>query len=269
MEKSDEKIDLKQYDLDIFLRDLNELNIFLGEKQLYQFMQYYELLVEWNQVMNLTAITKFDEVLKKHFIDSLTLVKVFHLIGIDNLDENQDEILAGTSLIDIGTGAGFPGIPLKIVFPNLKITLMDSLNKRIDFLNNVINVLQLNGIETIHGRAEDYAKPDLLREKYDLCVSRAVANLATLSEYCLPYVKVGGKFIAYKSDKITEEMKDAEYAINLLGGKVKEQVGFTLPHSELYRNLFVVEKCVGTPMKYPRKAGLASKKPLFNNGGLV
>lgn len=267
MEKSDEKIDLKQYDLGMFLQDLNALNIFLNEKQLYQFMQYYELLVEWNQVMNLTAITEFDEVLKKHFIDSLALVKVFHLIGIDHLDENQDDVLAGISLIDIGTGAGFPGIPLKIAFPNVKMTLMDSLNKRIDFLNNVIDVLQLEGIETIHGRAEDYAKPDLLREKYDLCVSRAVANLATLSEYCLPYVKMGGKFIAYKSEKITEEMKDAEYAINLLGGKVKEQIGFTLPYSELYRNLFVVEKSDRTPMKYPRKAGLASKKPLSDMEG--
>lgn len=264
MERSDNKtIDLKQYNLDTFLQDLGELNIVLNDRQLCQFMQYYELLIEWNQIMNLTAITEFDEVLKKHFIDSLTLMKVCNLNRNDSLDKDQNDISAGISLIDIGTGAGFPGIPLKIAFPDLKITLMDSLNKRIDFLNKVIDILQLDGIETIHGRAEDYAKPDLLREKFDLCVSRAVANLATLSEYCLPYVKVGGKFIAYKSEKITDEMKSAEYAIKLLGGKVEEQIGFTLPHSELYRNLVVVEKYDETPMKYPRKAGLASKKPIM------
>lgn len=287
MKKSDPKIiELKNYDLNSFYRDLKELCIVLSEKQLCQFMQYYELLIEWNRVMNLTAITEFDEVLKKHFIDSLSLVKVCSLNRNDNLDksyvlsgnndsnrnfdlgesqdnkENQDYTSTKISLIDIGTGAGFPAVPLKIAFPNIKVTLMDSLNKRIDFLNEVINVLQLDGIEAIHGRAEDYAKPDLMREKYDLCVSRAVANLSTLSEYCLPYVKVGGKFISYKSEKIVDEIKDAEYAIDILGGKVKGQVSFMLPNSDLYRNLFVVEKCVETPMKYPRKAGIASKKPL-------
>ena len=250
IEMSCERIDIKNYNLGTFCQDLKELNIVLNEKQLCQFMQYYELLIEWNQVINLTAITEFNEVLKKHFIDSLTLVKVCDLTE--------------TSVIDIGTGAGFPGIPLKIAFPNLQVTLMDSLGKRVDFLNKVIHVLGLDGIEAIHGRAEDYAKPDLLREKYDLCVSRAVANLASLSEYCLPYVKTGGMFIAYKSEKITEEMKNAEYAINLLGGEVKEQIGFTLPHSELYRNLFVVIKKKETPVKYPRKAGVVTKKPLFD-----
>lgn len=257
MEKSDNKtIDLERYNLDIFFQDLNELNIVLNDQQLYQFMQYYELLVEWNQVMNLTAITEFDEVLKKHFIDSLSLVKAC------DLSSEQNDTSTEISLIDIGTGAGFPGIPLKIAFPNIRVTLMDSLNKRIDFLNEVIAVLGLDGIETIHGRAEDYAKPDLLREKYNLCVSRAVANLSTLSEYCLPYVKAGGKFISYKSEKIIDEIKDAEYAIEILGGKVEEQVSFMLPNSELYRNLFVVTKCADTPLKYPRKAGMASKKPL-------
>lgn len=250
-------IDLKQYNLSVFLKDLNELNIVLSEKQLYQFIQYYELLVEWNQVMNLTAITDFDEVLKKHFIDSLSLVKAC------DPGNGQNGIDTDISLIDIGTGAGFPAVPLKIAFPNLKVTLMDSLNKRIDFLNEVIAVLELDGIETIHGRAEDYARPGLLREKYDLCVSRAVANLSTLSEYCLPYVKVGGKFISYKSEKIIDEIKDAEYAIGILGGKAEEQISFMLPHSELYRTLFVVTKCSETPVKYPRKAGLANKKPLI------
>ncbi|MBD5525900.1 MAG: 16S rRNA (guanine(527)-N(7))-methyltransferase RsmG [Lachnospiraceae bacterium] len=256
-------IELDNYKLNSFQKDLDELNILLTENQLRQFMQYYELLVEWNQVMNLTAITEFDEVLKKHFIDSLSLVKACDLSG------EQNDISTDISLIDIGTGAGFPGIPLKIVFPNIKVTLMDSLNKRVDFLNEVIAVLGLDEIETIHGRAEDYAKPDLLREKYDLCVSRAVANLSTLSEYCLPYVKIGGKFISYKSEKIIDEIKDAEYAIEILGGKVEDQVSFMLPNSELYRNLFVVTKCTDTPLKYPRKAGMASKKPLTRHAVIL
>ena len=243
---------IEKYNLQQFYKDLDELHITLSDYQVNQFLLYYEMLIEKNKVMNLTAITDFDEVLKKHFVDSLSLVKAYDLNDFDN----------DISLIDIGTGAGFPGIPLKIAFPNLKVTLMDSLNKRVDFLNEVINALKLDKINTIHGRAEDYAKPDQLREKYDLCVSRAVANLSTLSEYCLPYVRVSGKFISYKSEKIIEEMKDAEYAIDMLGGKVEEQISFTLPNSELYRNLFVVIKNCTTPNKYPRKAGMANKKPL-------
>ena len=243
---------IEKYNLQQIYKDLDELHITLSDYQVNQFLLYYEMLIEKNKVMNLTAITDFDEVLKKHFVDSLSLVKAYDLNDFDN----------DISLIDIGTGAGFPGIPLKIAFPNLKVTLMDSLNKRVDFLNEVINALKLDKINTIHGRAEDYAKPDQLREKYDLCVSRAVANLSTLSEYCLPYVRVSGKFISYKSEKIIEEMKDAEYAIDMLGGKVEEQISFTLPNSELYRNLFVVIKNCTTPNKYPRKAGMANKKPL-------
>lgn len=241
-----------KYNTQQFYKDLTELDITLSDTQTEQFLTYYEMLIERNQVVNLTAITDFDEVLKKHFVDSLSLVKAY------DLSHNETEI----SLLDIGTGAGFPGIPLKIAFPNMKITLMDSLNKRVDFLNEVISALKLDGIDVIHGRAEDFAKPDQLREKYDLCVSRAVANLSTLSEYCLPYVKVGGKFISYKSEKVAEELKEAEYAIDVLGGKVESQIDFTLPDSDIYRNLVVIDKISETPRKYPRKAGTASKNPL-------
>ena len=241
-----------QYNLQQFYKDLRELDITLSDSQVEQFITYYEMLIEKNQVMNLTAITDWDEVLKKHFVDSLSLVKTFDLSSAG----------AEISLIDIGTGAGFPGIPLKIAFPDVKVTLMDSLNKRVDFLNEVIAALKLDGINAIHGRAEDFAKPDQLREKYDLCVSRAVANLSTLSEYCLPYVKVGGKFISYKSEKSAEEMEEAENAIDILGGKIQDQITFMLPGSDIYRNLVVIEKISETPQKYPRKAGMASKKPL-------
>ena len=255
------KIELESYNLNIFLKDLKELNISLSENQLCQFMQYYELLIEWNQVMNLTAITDFDEVCKKHFIDSLSLIKAYDE-NSDINSENKIKLYSSVSVIDIGTGAGFPGIPLKIVFPDMKITLLDSLNKRINFLQTVINELELKNIEAIHGRAEDFAGKGKLREKYDLCVSRAVANLSTLSEYCLPYVKVGGKFISYKSEKIAEEMAGAEKAIAILGGKVEKQVKFMLPDSDIYRNLVVVYKCKNTPAKYPRKAGIPAKEPI-------
>ncbi len=239
----------KNYDTSQFEKDIQEMGIALSEKQIEQFLRYYEMLVEWNEVMNLTAITEYEDVMKKHFVDSISLIKGY-------------DISQNATVIDVGTGAGFPGLALKIAYPNLQVTLLDSLNKRIQFLNAVIEELQLTGVETVHGRAEDYAKPAKLRESFDLCVSRAVANLSTLSEYCLPFVKVGGQFISYKSEKITEEMASAENAIRLLGGKVKNQVEFQLPDSDIYRNLFIIEKIKETPKKFPRKAGLPSKEPL-------
>jgi 16S rRNA (guanine527-N7)-methyltransferase len=245
-------MNLNSYNLSKFENGLNALGITLSERQFEQFMEYYELLIEWNGFMNLTAITEFDEVCTKHFIDSLSLCKTFDLSG-------------DITVIDIGTGAGFPGIPLKIAYPNLKVTLLDSLGKRVKFLNEVIQNIGLSNIEAIHGRAEDFSnptKPENLRESFDLCVSRAVANLSTLSEYCLPYVKVGGYFISYKSEKIVEEMKNATKAIEILGACVDGQEEFVLPNSDIYRNLFKIKKIKPTPRKYPRKAGLPSKEPL-------
>lgn len=240
---------MAEYNTEQFEKDCAELGVLLTKDQVQQFLKYYEMLVEWNEVMNLTAITEYDEVMKKHFVDSISLCRAY-------------DITQKKSVIDVGTGAGFPGLALKIAFPNLQVTLLDSLNKRINFLNEVIQTLGLSGVETIHGRAEDFAKPGKCREKYDLCVSRAVANLSTLSEYCLPFVKKGGKFISYKSEKIVEEMNAAQHAIQILGGRIEGQVEFTLPDSDIYRNLFVITKEKPTPAKYPRKAGLPSKEPL-------
>ena len=236
-------------DINQFKKDTEQLGIKLTEKQVDQFIEYYEMLAESNKVMNLTAITEFRDVLKKHFVDSLTLIK-------------EVDLTKKWTIMDVGTGAGFPGLALKIAFPELKVTLLDSLNKRVQFLNKVIEKLELTDIEALHGRAEDYAKADKLREKFDICVSRAVANLSTLSEYCLPYVKEKGYFIPYKSEKGSEEIKNAEKALQILGGKVIKEDEFLLPDSDITRKLVVIRKIRKTPEKYPRKAGLPSKNPL-------
>lgn len=233
----------------VLTEKVKELSIVLNDKQIQQFEQYYNILVEWNKVMNLTAITEYEEVVEKHFLDSLTIVNAIHVEKIE-------------TLIDVGTGAGFPGIPLKIAFPHLKVTLLDSLNKRIKFLNEVIDLLELNDIKVIHGRAEDYAKQAEYREQYDICVSRAVANLATLSEYCLPYVKVDGLFVPYKSGEIDEELKSSEKAVSILGGKVEEVVKFQLPGTDIGRSFVKIHKIKETKKKYPRKAGMPTKEPL-------
>lgn len=233
----------------VLTEKVKELSIVLNDKQIQQFEQYYNILVEWNKVMNLTAITEYEEVVEKHFLDSLTIVNAIHVEKIE-------------TLIDVGTGAGFPGIPLKIAFPHLKVTLLDSLNKRIKFLNEVIDLLELNDIKAIHGRAEDYAKQAEYREQYDICVSRAVANLATLSEYCLPYVKMDGLFVPYKSGEIDEELKSSEKAVSILGGKVEEVVKFQLPGTDIGRSFVKIHKIKETKKKYPRKAGMPTKEPL-------
>lgn len=239
---------------DCLKKDISSFGIDLSERQVFQFSKYYDILVEWNSFMNLTAIVNYDEVVKKHFVDSISLVK-----AVPNLRDVK------YSMIDVGTGAGFPGIPLKIVFPDLKITLLDSLNKRVQFLNEVISALELEDITAIHGRAEDLARQSDKREAYDLCVSRAVANLSTLSEYCLPFIKKEGFFISYKSEKIKEEYEKAKTAIKMLGGKYEGQVDFFLPDSDIYRNLLIIKKEKSTPAKFPRKAGVPSKEPILTD----
>lgn len=234
---------------DRFEIELEELGIRLTEGQKKQFRRYYEMLVEWNKVMNLTGITDYDEVNLKHFTDSLTIVK----------SRNMENV---KRLIDVGTGAGFPGIPLKIVFPEIEVVLLDSLNKRVRFLNAVIEELGLKKITAVHGRAEDYAKKKEYREQFDLCVSRAVANLSTLCEYCLPFVWITGYFCSYKSADSEEEIQNSKNAVKILGGEIKSVDKFCLPGTDMGRSIVSVEKVKNTPKKYPRKAGLPSKEPL-------
>ena len=237
------------YDLSVLDQGCQEMGIVLDGEQRQQFVDFYEYLVEKNKVMNLTGITEFQEVLVKHFLDSLACVKAVDIKKVK-------------SIMDVGTGAGFPGVPLKIAFPHLEACLLDSLKKRVNFLEETFDLLKLTDITAVHGRAEEYAKNKAYRESFDLCVSRAVSNLATLSEYCLPYVKVGGSFISYKSGTVQEEAEQAEKAVKILGGKIRDVVYFSLPDSEIQRSLVVIEKIKSTPGKYPRKAGTPLKEPL-------
>lgn len=229
--------------------EFNKLGIDITDVQAEQFIDYYDFMIEENQKMNLTAITEFNDVVIKHFVDSCLLLKAFPV------DIN-------TSVIDIGTGAGFPGIPLKIICKDIHVTLLDSLNKRVNFLNNTINMLGLTNIEAIHGRAEDYAHNNKYREKYDLCVSRAVANLSTLSEYCLPFVRVGGRFISYKALDCKEELDSSKKAIRTLGGCIVKLVDIDIPDTDIVRKFILINKENSTGIKYPRKAGTPSKEPL-------
>lgn len=240
------------------------MRIELENDQLSQFRRYYEILIEWNKVMNLTAIKEMDEVIAKHFLDSLSFVKAFEKDEPEGAVFNKKSF-SGKHLLDLGTGAGFPGIPLKLAFPEMEILLVDSLNKRIRFLDNVIEELALNGISAVHARAEELGHKKSFREQYDFCVSRAVARLNLLSEYCIPFVKNEGYFISYKSGKSAEEIAEAGYAIRRLGGKCRDVISFVLSEGDLERCLVVIQKVKATPAEFPRNAGKISKSPLTDS----
>lgn len=238
-----DKIEFKK----VFKKYSKKLDIEINDNQIDKFYKYMEVLLEWNQKINLTAITDCEEIILKHFVDSLTIEKY---------------IEKGSYLVDVGTGAGFPGIPLKIVREDIKVVLLDSLNKRIMFLNEVINELNLKNIEAVHSRVEEFGRNKKYREKFDVATSRAVANLSTLSEYIIPLVKVGGKCVCMKGKEIDQELQDAKNAINVLGGKVVDKVEFQLLDNDMDRNVILVSKVKVTPSKYPRKSGTPSKEPI-------
>lgn len=235
--------------INTLIKGLDVLNLNMENDELEKFKKYKELLLDWNNKINITAITDDEEVDIKHFLDSLTVL-------------NTGYIQNGHKVIDVGTGGGFPGIPLKIVNSNCEVVLLDSLNKRIKFLNEVIEKLNLKGISSVHGRAEDYGRDPEFREKFDVVISRAVASLNILSEYCLPFTKVGGYFIAMKGPVIKEEIIEAECAIKLLGGRIEEQLSVELPFSNIIHTLIIIKKIKTTPTKYPRTPGLPKKNPL-------
>lgn len=236
-------------DIDTLKRGSKDLHIDLKEEEGEKFLKYKELLLEWNEKINITAITEDREVDIKHFLDSLTAF-------------NSEKLWGNKKIIDIGTGGGFPGIPLKIINPQLNVTLLDSLNKRIIFLKEVIENLALKNIDAIHGRAEELSRKEDYREKYDVCVSRAVASLDTLSEYCLPFVKQGGYFISMKGPEVEEEIKLSQRAIDLLGGRVEDIQIIKIPESDISHSLIIIKKIRQTPTKYPRGGGKPRKNPL-------
>lgn len=240
---------METYDLSILEDETAKLGLELSDTQKKQFIRYYEMLVEWNKVMNLTAITEYDEVISKHFVDSLTLARD---IDFDNVG----------NLIDVGTGAGFPGLPLAIAYPNVRVTLVDSLMKRVKFLNEVIGTLGLTNVETFHSRAEEAGHNRKFRGQYDLVVSRAVANLSTLLEYCTPFAKKDGTFAAYKSNKAEMEVETAGNALKVLKCSLEKMDKFTLGNEDIERNILIIRKKGDTPKAYPRKAGTPSKSPL-------
>ena len=233
----------------LIIKKLENEGITITLEQCDKLYRFYEMVTEKNKVMNLTAITDYEEFVIKHFVDSLMITKVMDMTGT-------------MTVLDIGTGAGFPGVPIKIVYPETKVLLLDSLNKRLNFLNEVIEELDLKDIATIHSRAEELQAKGEYRENFDLCVSRAVSALPTLSEYCLPYVKLGGKFIAYKATGADEEIEASKTAIRVLGGEIKETAHFTIKDTDYIRVLISIEKVKNTPKKYPRSGGKPSKNPL-------
>lgn len=238
-------------DKEIFFKKMQEkagvLGVRFSMEQIEQFFEYMELLIEWNEKINLTAIIEPEEIILKHFIDSITILK---------------EIEKDSELVDVGTGAGFPGIPLSIMEPSLKITLVDSLNKRLIFLEEVINKLNLKNVELVHARAEEFGQNKQYREKFDTATSRAVANLSTLSEYLIPLVKINGKVLSMKASDAQEEINDAKKAIEILGGKIEKVEEFNLPQSDIGRTIITIRKEKQTPSKYPRKPGTPSKEPI-------
>ena len=235
-----------------FIENAAKLGIEIDDRMLSCFETYYNNLIEWNAVMNLTAITDKKDVYEKHFLDSLTITKIV----------SRETLEKGCRLLDMGTGAGFPGLPIAIVFPNVSVILMDSLNKRIRFLEDTASKLNLSNVTAVHARAEELARNKKYREKEDICCSRAVANLSTLSEYSLPFVKKGGYFISYKTENVQNEIDQSRKAVKILGGEHKQTEFFTLPGTDYQRSLVKIEKVGVTPAKYPRKAGTPSKEPL-------
>lgn len=230
-------------------KQLSTHGIELSDKQQQQFQTYYQMLVEWNEKMNLTSITEEHEVYLKHFYDSIAA-------------SFYTDLTKELTICDIGAGAGFPSIPLKIIFPNLKVTIVDSLNKRIHFLNQLADALDLENVSFVHDRAETYGKGDY-RESYDIVTARAVARLSVLSELCIPLVKKGGQFIALKSSKGEEELEEARFGIGVLGGKVLDTISYELPENAGERQMIIVDKRSQTPKKYPRKPGTPNKSPLL------